>query len=68
MLNDRQQLEYERTFIGLKPDKKLRWLPQLGTINITVELSDRSMTLDVNPLQASLIELFSARGESLSLS
>lgn len=61
------QSNYDKTFTRLKPDKKLRWLPQLGTINITVALSDRSLTLDVTPLQASLLELFTKEGSFIFL-
>lgn len=59
----RYQSNYEAKFVQLKPDKKLKWLPQLGTVNLTLDLADRSLTLDVSPLQASIIELFSAQGE-----
>ncbi|SCZ98465.1 BZ3500_MvSof-1268-A1-R1_Chr7-1g09159 [Microbotryum saponariae] len=57
----RAQREYDQAFTALKPEKKLRWLPQLGTINITVDLRDRSLTLDVTPLQASVLEVFQLR-------
>ncbi|SCV70983.1 BQ2448_3745 [Microbotryum intermedium] len=57
----RAQWEYDQAFTGLKPEKKLRWLPQLGTINITVDLRDRSLTLDVTPLQASVLEVFQSQ-------
>ncbi|KAK4057900.1 hypothetical protein OIO90_001119 [Microbotryomycetes sp. JL221] len=55
----RAQLEYDRAFKSSRPDKKLRWLPQLGTVNITVDLKDRSLTLDVTPLQSAVLEMFS---------
>lgn len=62
--NCRCQLDYEQTYVRSRPDKKLRWLPQLGSVNITVELTDRALTLDVTPLQASIIELFTSQGQS----
>lgn len=60
----RTQSEYDKAFVHYKPDKKLRWLPQLGTVNLTIELKDRSLTLDATPLQASLLELFNQEGAS----
>ena len=59
---NRAQAEYEESFVHLKPDKKLRWLPHLGTVNITIDLKDRSLTLDATPVQASIIELFGTQG------
>ena len=59
------QSDYNKSFARLKPDKKLRWLPQLGTVNLTVELQDRTLTFDATPLQASLIELFGRQGALL---
>ncbi|GAA6046446.1 hypothetical protein JCM3770_004928 [Rhodotorula araucariae] len=54
----RAQTAYDRTFSALKRDKKLRWLPQLGSVNLTLALRDRSVTVDCSPLQAAVIELF----------
>lgn len=53
--------DYERSFTQSKSDKKLRWLPQLGSLNLTIELKDRSLTVDATPLQASIIDLFSTQ-------
>ncbi|BGP31162.1 hypothetical protein JCM10296v2_002926 [Rhodotorula toruloides] len=49
---------YDRSFAALKGDKKLRWLPQLGSVNLTVELKDRTISVDATPLQAAVLELF----------
>ncbi|GAA6012067.1 hypothetical protein JCM10207_005117 [Rhodosporidiobolus poonsookiae] len=55
----RAQQAYDRLFASLKPDKKLRWLPQLGSVNLTVELADgRKVTTDATPVQAGVLELF----------
>lgn len=54
----RMQRDYSRAYVGVKPDKKLKWIPQLGTVNVTVELKDRAITADCTPLQASIVELF----------
>ena len=58
----RIQEDYAREFHSFKPDKKLRWLPLLGTIHLEIELEDRTVPADVPPLEAAFIELFSARG------
>ncbi|GAA5889699.1 hypothetical protein JCM8208_001101 [Rhodotorula glutinis] len=57
----RAQAAYDRTFSTAKRDKKLRWLPQLGSVNLTLDLRDRSITVDATPLQAAIIELFSSQ-------
>ncbi|GAA5855220.1 hypothetical protein JCM5353_005046 [Sporobolomyces roseus] len=54
----RVQSDYDRTFSSLKADKKLRWLPQLGNVNLTIQLKDRSLTVDATPVQAAIIEMF----------
>ncbi|GAA5975169.1 hypothetical protein JCM11641_004375 [Rhodosporidiobolus odoratus] len=55
----RAQSSYDRTFAAVSGSKKLRWLPQLGSVNLTVELADgRSVTVDASPVQAAVLELF----------
>ncbi|GAA5893198.1 anaphase promoting complex subunit 2 [Sporobolomyces salmoneus] len=54
----RVQSAYDRSFSKLKADKKLKWLPQLGNVNMTIELKDRSVTVDATPVQAAVIEMF----------
>jgi anaphase-promoting complex subunit 2 len=44
-----------------KPDKKLKWLPHLGTVQLEIELEDRKLEVDVPPLEAAFIELFSQK-------
>ncbi|KJA24366.1 hypothetical protein HYPSUDRAFT_38802 [Hypholoma sublateritium FD-334 SS-4] len=58
-----QQLqdEYAREFHVFKPDKKLKWLPHLGTAHLEIELEDRTLEVDVPPLEAVFIELFSQK-------
>lgn len=56
------QEEYASEFTKFKPDKKLQWLPQLGTVQLDVELEDRTVSVEVLPLEAALIELFSEKG------
>lgn len=47
-----------------KPDKKLHWLPQLGTITLELELQDRTIEAEVTPLEAAVIGLFDGEGVS----
>ncbi|OSX59891.1 hypothetical protein POSPLADRAFT_1149567 [Postia placenta MAD-698-R-SB12] len=55
------QDDYAKEFMAFKPDKRLRWLPHLGTIHLEIELQDRTVPADVPPLEAAFIELFSER-------
>jgi len=55
------QEDYAREFTVFKPDKKLKWLPNLGTVHLDVELEDRTISADVPPLEAAIIELFSQK-------
>lgn len=60
---EKYQVEFEKQ----KPDKKLRYLPHLGTIDLTIEMdSGESISATVNPLQAAVIELFSQTRSSSS--
>ncbi|KAF9523397.1 hypothetical protein CPB83DRAFT_910659 [Crepidotus variabilis] len=52
------QEEYAKEFAVFKPDKRLRWLPHLGTVQVDIELEDRTVSADVAPLEAAIIELF----------
>ncbi|KAF5376816.1 hypothetical protein D9757_008906 [Collybiopsis confluens] len=53
------QDEYAKEFSAFKPDKKLRWLPHMGTVHLELQLEDRAIEADVPPLEAAFIELFS---------
>ncbi|KAF8882924.1 ubiquitin-protein ligase [Gymnopilus junonius] len=53
------QEDYAHEFNVFKPDKKLKWLPHLGTVQLELELEDRKVQADVPPLEAAFIELFS---------
>ncbi|KAF7986975.1 hypothetical protein HWV62_33 [Athelia sp. TMB] len=55
------QNEYAKEFTKFKPDKKLRWLPHLGTVQLELQLEDRQVVADVPPLEAAFIELFSEK-------
>ncbi|ESK86927.1 anaphase-promoting complex subunit 2 [Moniliophthora roreri MCA 2997] len=55
------QEQYAKEFATFKPDKKLRWLPHLGTVHLELQLEDRTVEADVPPLEAAFIELFSEK-------
>jgi len=44
-----------------KPDKKLKWLPRLGAVQLKLQLEDCVVDVDVPPLEAAFIELFSQK-------
>lgn len=53
---------YANGFMEFKPDKKLHWLPQLGTITLELELQDRTIEAEVTPVEAAVIGLFEESG------
>jgi anaphase-promoting complex subunit 2 len=55
------QSEYAQEFTVFKPDKRLEWLPHLGTVQLDIELEDRKLEVDVPSLEAVFIELFSQK-------
>jgi len=55
------QTDYAHEFTVFKPDKKLKWLPHLGTVQLELQLEDRVVDVDVPPLEAAFIELFSGK-------
>lgn len=59
-MQERYQVEYEKQ----KPDKKLRYLFNMGSMDLTVEMdSGEAFSATVNPLQAAIIELFSQQSK-----
>ncbi|KAH8114497.1 Cullin [Phellopilus nigrolimitatus] len=52
---------YSKEFAAFKQDKRLRFLPQLGTVDLSIDLSDRTVDVTVPPLEAAIIELFSSK-------
>lgn len=56
------QEAYAKEFTIFKPDKRLKWMPQLGTVQLELTLQDRTLDVEVPPLEAAIIELFSERG------
>ncbi len=51
-----------KEFSTFKPDKRLRWLPHLGAVHLELLLEDRTLEVDVPPLEAAFIELFLRKG------
>jgi len=56
---------YENGFTEFKPDKKLHWPHQLGTIMLELELQDRTIEAEVTPLEVAVIGLFEENGAFL---
>ncbi|EJU03787.1 hypothetical protein DACRYDRAFT_49640 [Dacryopinax primogenitus] len=52
---------FEAEFHKFKPDKSLKWVPQLGAVSLNLELEDRVVEVEATPIQAGVIELFSER-------
>jgi anaphase-promoting complex subunit 2 len=57
------QEEYARKYQQLKPDKKLHWVHQMGSLKLAIELKDRTVEVNATPLEAAVIELFSEKRE-----
>lgn len=58
----KMQEDYAKAFSVTKPDRKIRFMSNIGSISLDLELSDRTVSLtDVTPLQAAIIELFSSK-------
>jgi len=55
------QEEYSWEYTAFKPDKKLVWLSHMGSVKIEVELQDRTLEVDVPPVSAAIVELFSEK-------
>lgn len=55
------QDKYAKEYSSFKPDKRLKWLSHLGTVHLEVELEDRTLDVDVTPLEAAFLELFSTQ-------
>jgi len=52
------QATYADAFHTFKPDKHLRFLQHLGTVQLSISLDDRTIEVEASPLQASIAELF----------
>ncbi|KAF9438826.1 Anaphase-promoting complex subunit 2 [Entomortierella beljakovae] len=55
---DRLLKSYNSAFETLKPAQKLIIFPSLGMVDLELELSDRTLNIQVLPIHAAIIELF----------
>ncbi|KAK9481286.1 hypothetical protein V1514DRAFT_323455 [Lipomyces japonicus] len=55
---EKQLKHYSTRFSALKLARKLTWMKHLGTVDIKLELQDRTLEFTVSPDRASLIYLF----------
>jgi hypothetical protein len=55
------QEEFAKKYETIKPDKKLHWVHQMGTLKLAIELKDRTIEVTATPLEAAVIELFSEK-------
>ncbi|KAK4240689.1 hypothetical protein C8A03DRAFT_31178 [Achaetomium macrosporum] len=53
-----QQKRYEQGYQSLKSRRKLTWLNQLGQARVELDLRDRTVTVDCNPVEATVIYAF----------
>ncbi|KAK3298880.1 uncharacterized protein B0H64DRAFT_454545 [Chaetomium fimeti] len=58
-----QQERYEAGYEGLKSRRKLTWLNQLGQARVEIELGDRTVTVDCNPVEATVVYAFQEGGD-----
>lgn len=58
----RMQEAFEQEFTEHKAGKKLRWMNNIGTVSLDIELKDRTVSVDATPTEAAIIELFSEKG------
>lgn len=60
--------QYEQSFAKWKPEKRLEWVPTLGSVTLEITLQDRVIEVEVTPLQAAVLETFDQKGELRVLS
>ena len=58
--------EYANEYAKIKRGRKLAWLDHLGTVEVDIELQDRTISVETSPLQASIIYAFQSSGGTLS--
>ncbi|KDN51945.1 hypothetical protein RSAG8_00496, partial [Rhizoctonia solani AG-8 WAC10335] len=63
-----QQMQeaFEEEYTEHKAGKKLRWMNNLGTVSLDLELEDRVVSTDATPLEAAVIEFYTWSIDSLS--
>jgi anaphase-promoting complex subunit 2 len=58
---------YEASYRKHKPGKKLTWLPTMGSVTMEIQLRDRTVEVETDPLKASVLELFSEQRKYRSI-
>jgi anaphase-promoting complex subunit 2 len=53
---------YENEYSKIKRGRRLTWLHQLGTVEVDIELVDRQISMEVTPLQATVLYAFEEHG------
>jgi hypothetical protein len=56
------QKQYSSAFHKVKQDKHMKFFDVLGSVSLTIELSDRSVTCKATPLQATVLDAVSKKG------
>jgi len=54
---------YNEQYHSLKAPRKLIWKPSLGSVDVELQLADRTLNLKVTPLQATLLALFEEKSD-----
>lgn len=54
---------YTKAFETLKGNRTLSWKPQLGSVNLDIELKDRKINLTVSPIHATIIWHFQSKNQ-----
>jgi len=57
---------YENEYSKIKRGRKLHWMDHLGTVEVDIELADREISLEVTPLQATVLYAFEDHGTQIS--
>lgn len=54
---------YTKAFETLKGNRTLCWKPQLGSVNLDIEIKDRKINLTVSPIHATIIWHFQSKNQ-----
>ena len=54
---------YQAAYAKIKPEKRVRWIHSRGTVDLELELEDRTLLFRVSPIKAAVIELFAEKSE-----
>jgi anaphase-promoting complex subunit 2 len=54
--------QYADEYTKIKRGRKLVWMDHLGTVELEIQLADRTITKDASPIQAAMLYAFEARG------